>query len=1134
MNQPIPQLRKILVITVLLITSGVLIITAYSLWRLRAEAQNNMLEISAMHSHSFESFITQHLRLTELTAVHVANTGYQKKNYFNIERSFINALRHNPAQRSISLLDENNRIIISSNRANLGIHISNEGFYPQPLHKSLLRIGQPWAGRDLADGRSSSPQHPLDKNQLSFLPVLYTLVLGERTVTVLIAFNPDFFINHISQILSLEAGTVDIIRADGTLLISTDPEEHAGSLHSSPDYSLYAETATSDKFKQNDHNGRPVLSSFHLSDLYPFIVVTDINQKYAMSNWQSKAKTLLNIILVMLICLAGLAIIFYRRQTQIEIERAESERLERINSTVFGSSADAIIITDIYANIISVNPAFCRITGYSPDEVIGCNPRILASGEQDDAFYKQMWKSIHKNGVWRGELVNRCKDGRLYDAHSTITAFRDNNGRLQHFIGVSTDITERKRSEVRLQQAASVFLNSQEGIMVTDAENRIVDVNPAFSRITGYSYSDVYRKNPSILSSGKQPESFYEDMNKALKETDSWQGEIWNRKKSGEVFAERLSIDVVRAENGQVEQYVAVFSDISRVKIHEAELHRIAHYDPLTGIPNRRLLSDRLYQTIARAKRSGKSLGVCYLDLDGFKPVNDQFGHATGDLLLIEITKRLLKILREDDTLARLGGDEFVILFSELSEPEEIDIVLNRVLATINAPVTIEEHSLIISASIGATLYPEDNSDADTLLRHADQAMYRAKDAGKNRYSLFDPQFDFEIQARRSKLEHINSALKNNEFVLYYQPKVNLVSGEIIGAEALIRWQHPKQGLLPPAAFLDLIDGHDLEIELGEWVIESVLKQIEQWNKEGLFFPVSANLSPNHLLNPDFSGRLKLMLERYPTIKHEDLELEILETSTLNDLNKATDVLVQCRNMGVRFALDDFGTGYSSLSYFQRLPVDILKIDQSFVRDMLEDPNDLDIVESIVRLAQTFNRSVIAEGVETLEHGAMLIKLGCQQAQGYGISRPMPAENIPGWTKQWIATTPWLTIRTPMESDENLSLRIAIQSHTHWLDYLSAFLEDPSDKQHPKKINTYGQFGRWYHSSGFARYGTLPEFQDIASLYDTLYLLSDELIALANDGDRKIACERLPELKGLQKQLLVQTQKLIDRLTFRI
>ena len=1134
MTLHIPQLRKILIIVVLLFTSGVLVITSYSLWRLRAETQNNMLAISAMHSRNLESFITQQLRLIELTAVNVANTGYQKQNHFNIERSFITALQHNPAQRSISLLDEKNRIIVSSNRANVGIRINDDSFYPQPLSQSVLRIGQPWAGRDFVNGTPSSPQTPLDENQLNFLPVMYTLVLGKRTVTVLIAFNPDFFINHISQTISPEIGTVDIIRTDGTLLISTDLQEQAGSLHLSPNYSLFSETTSSGAFKKNNHNGRPVLSSFNVSDFYPFIVVTDINQEYATSNWQNKAKTLLSIIIIMLICLAILAFIFYRRQTQFGADRAESEKLQRINSTVFGSSADAIIITDTNANIISVNPAFCHITGYSPEEVIGCNPRILTSGKQDETFYKQMWNSIHKNGVWRGELVNRCKDGRLYDAHSTITAFRDNDGHLQHFIGVSTDITERKKSEVRLQQAASVFLNSQEGIMVTDAENRIIDVNPAFSRITGYSYSDVYGKNPNILSSGKQPDGFYDEMNKALTETDSWQGEVWNRKKSGEVFAERLSIDIVRSENGQIEQHVAVFSDISRIKIHEAELHRIAHYDPLTGIPNRRLLGDRLYQTIARTKRSGKSLAVCYLDLDGFKPVNDQCGHAIGDLLLVEITKRLLKILRGDDTLARLGGDEFVILFSELNQPEEIDRVLNRVLATINAPVLIEGHSLNISASIGVTLFPVDASDADTLLRHADQAMYRAKDAGKNRYHLFDPNFDIEVQARRSKLKHIDSALKNNEFVLYYQPKVNLVSGDIIGAEALIRWQHPEQGILPPAAFLDMIDGHDLEIELGEWVIESVLKQIVLWNREGLFFPVSANLSANHLLNPDFSYRLKLMLERYPAVRHEDLELEILETSTLNDLDQATDVLVQCRNMGIRFALDDFGTGYSSLTYFQRLPVDILKIDQSFVRDMLEDPNDLDIVESIVRLAQTFNRPVIAEGVETLEHGAMLIKLGCQQAQGYGIARPMPAENIPGWTKQWIETTPWLTINIPTDSDQNLSLRIATQSHTRWLNYLMAFLEDPSEKKHPEKINAYGQFGRWHHSSGFARYGALPEYQDIASLYDTLCLLSDELIELANGGGRKTACERLPELHTSQSQLLEQIQKLIDRLEIKM
>ncbi|SIS89690.1 EAL domain-containing protein [Neptunomonas antarctica] len=1133
MNQHTRQLRKIFAFALLLFISGMLTITAYSLWRLRAETVTSMLEMSAMHSRSFESFITQNMRLVELTTFNVANMDSRNKNYFNIERFFVANLRNNPAQRSISLLDEQGRIIVSSNRANEGIIVNTDEYLPvqtQTQTKSILRIGRPWAGRDFISGRPTTHQTPINAVQSNFIPVIHTLSFGQRKVTLLTAFNPDYFINHISQILKTEEGVVDIVRYDGTLLLSTDLTELAGSLdpYNEPDLNL--NSLETGQFLQKNHNGRSVFTSFRTSQLYPFIVFTRIDRQHAMQNWKTEAKILIGVIIATLIALTLLVNAFYRRQVQLEAERIESEKLQRINATVFGSSADSIIITDIYANIISVNPAFCEITGYTAEEAIGQNPRFLASGKQDENFYKAMWASLRSQGFWCGEIINRCKNGHLYDAHTTISAFRDTEGHLQHFIGVSTDITERKKSDVRLRQAASVFLNSQEGIMVTDAHNLIVDINPAFSHITGYDYQDVIGKNPGILSSGKQSAEFYTEMKASLEAHGSWQGEIWNRKKSGEIFAERLSIDVVSKADGEIDQHVAVFSDISRIKAHETELDRIAHYDALTGIPNRRLLGDRLNHTIARAKRSGKSLAVCYLDLDSFKPVNDQYGHATGDLLLIEVTQRLLKILREEDTIARLGGDEFVILFSELGKPEEIDRLLDRVLTAISMPVLIENHSLHVSASIGVTLFPADTADADTLLRHADQAMYQAKEAGKNRYHLFDPGLDREVQARRTKLKHINVALNKDEFVLYYQPKVDLLTGEVIGAEALIRWQHPEQGLLPPAAFLGLIDGHDLEIEIGEWVIESVLKQIAVWNTLGLTFPVSANLSANHLLQVDFADRLQLMLERHPAVKHEDLELEILETSTLNDIDQAAGILTQCRNMGVRFSLDDFGTGYSSLTYFQRLPVDTLKIDQSFVRDMLEDPNDLDIVESIVRLTQTFNKSVIAEGVETLEHGAMLIKLGCSHAQGYGIARPMPAGKLPAWVEQWRHDEPWLTINIPTEDSKNISLIIAMQNHIKWLDNFVTLLESSSDTPLSNKTSHQCQFGRWYHSSGFARYGTLQEFKDIAPLHDAVHALSDELMVLANDGHRAIACRRLPELYALKDLLLTQIQSLIKAL----
>lgn len=464
-------------------------------------------------------------------------------------------------------------------------------------------------------------------------------------------------------------------------------------------------------------------------------------------------------------------------------------------------------------------------------------------------------------------------------------------------------------------------------------------------------------------------------------------------------------------EHGKPKLIFGTVQDITKSMMHEAELQHVANHDPVTGLPNRRLLADRLSLAVAHARRNGTHLGVCYLDLDEFKPINDRFGHETGDTLLIAITERLTKILREEDTLARIGGDEFILLIGDLAHVEEIHVVLDRVLAAVNAEIQIEGLSdLRLSASIGVTVFPDDNADADTLIRHADYAMYHAKEAGKNRYQLFDPEHNRQVQEHRYNLRRLCEALANDEFVLYYQPKVDLQNGEVVGAEALIRWCHPEQGLLSPGAFLHYIENSQLEVEVGEWVINSALSQIEIWDAIGLDIAVSVNISAKHLLRPDFAERLRLSLERHQNINPSRLELEILETAALSDMDQAVRVLTLCKEYGVKVALDDFGTGYSSLTYFRKLPIDILKIDQSFVRDMLENSEDLELIGNVLQLANVFNRPVIAEGVETMEHGAMLLHLGCPLVQGYGIARPMPAAQMSDWVKEWGNKTPWLNM----------------------------------------------------------------------------------------------------------------------------
>lgn len=566
---------------------------------------------------------------------------------------------------------------------------------------------------------------------------------------------------------------------------------------------------------------------------------------------------------------------------------------------------------------------------------------------------------------------------------------------------------EQSHAESRLQMAASVFTHAREGILITDCQGNIIEANQVFADITGYSREEALGKNPRFLQSGLHDKDFYSALWQSLLQTGNWYGEVWNRRKNGELYAAMMTISAVQDIHGITQNYVNLFTDITPLKEHQRQLEYIAHYDALTGLPNRVLLADRLKQAMARSHRNGRSLAVLYLDLDGFKAVNDQHGHDTGDQLLVNISHRLKEVLREGDTLARIGGDEFVVVMVDLERPQDYEAVLNRLLSVAAEPVTLNQHLLLVSASIGATLYPQDDADADQLLRHADQAMYLAKQAGKNCYHLFDIAKDIAVKTQRESLEHIRIALDRKEFVLHYQPQVNMRTGEIVGAEALVRWQHPERGLLSPAHFLPVIEDHPLSIELGDWVINDALQQIAHWQHLGLLIPVSVNIGALQLQRSEFVTQLAAQLAAHPQVPPAYLQLEIVETSALEDIAEVANIMRRCRDLGVSFAVDDFGTGYSSLTYLKRLPAELLKIDQTFVRDMLDDADDLAIVKGVIGLANAFHRQVIAEGVETVAHGELLIPLGCELAQGYGIARPMPAVDLPAWAANWKPAPAW-------------------------------------------------------------------------------------------------------------------------------
>ena len=578
----------------------------------------------------------------------------------------------------------------------------------------------------------------------------------------------------------------------------------------------------------------------------------------------------------------------------------------------------------------------------------------------------------------------------------------DAEGNPLCLICATIDISQQSQAEQNLRisedKLRGLYELSPLGIALTDMSGRYVEFNEAFRQISGYPEDELKELDYWTLTP-KDYEAQEARQLESLAQTGRYGPyEKTYRRKDGELVPIRLNGMLVTGKDGQ--QYIwSIAEDITSRKQHEEQLERTAHYDALTGIPNRVLLADRMKQAMAQTVREQNMLAVCYLDLDGFKSINDQFGHETGDQILIEIARRIETTIRGGDTVARLGGDEFVVLLLGLERGMECVATLERLLEAIAQPIPLKEKLFSLSASIGVSIYPLDNEDIDTLLRHADQAMYAAKLSGKNRYYLHDTEQDQRTREHLATRSHVKQGLLNIQFELYYQPKIDMLSKRLVGVEALIRWRHPERGLLLPAEFLRPVENTELDIEIGEWVIASALDQLNQWRLAGLDIEVSVNISAHHLESLRFVEKLQQQLSRYPDLPAGRFQIEVLETAALEDVTKVSRIIEACRSIGVGFALDDFGTGYSSLSYLSHLPVDALKIDQSFVRSMLEDKGDRVIVQGVIALARAFGLHTVAEGIETEEHYQVLLDMGCDIGQGYAIARPMPAGDLLAWSR---------------------------------------------------------------------------------------------------------------------------------------
>ncbi len=591
-----------------------------------------------------------------------------------------------------------------------------------------------------------------------------------------------------------------------------------------------------------------------------------------------------------------------------------------------------------------------------------------------------------------------------------VTARDPATGRALRLAGVVRDVSSQVALEESRAIALSVFQDAGEAIVVTDERGVVLEANEAMLQLSGYSREELIGRGRLPWRPADRLGSLtWARVQRTLLREGRWRGEAWWRHRDGREIPVVETISAVRDAQGQIIRYVAVAQDISAIKAQQQALEYQAFHDTLTGLPNRALLTDRLALAIAHAHRQQRKVVIAYLDLDGFKDINDNHGHPIGDAALREVAQRLQRVLREGDTLARVGGDEFVVVLADLEPGARWQPIVERLLSACSEPLVTLDARLQLSTSIGVTLYPDDGVDAEVLLRHADQALYRAKRDGKNRWVLFDPHEDRAAAAHAELLAEVRRALAAGNFELHLQPRVRLHDGAVQGAEALLRWRHPTDGLRLPGRFLPAIEHEDVMIELGDWVLHEALRILSQWRAAGMDdYTLSINVAARQLRDPGFGERLQAALQQYPEVLPQRLELEIVESSALDGIDTLERLLQRCRALGVGVAIDDFGTGYSSLAYLKRLPANVVKIDQSFVRDVFVDPSDLRIIEGIVALGHAFSLQVVGEGVETLEHGTLLLRLGADVAQGCGIARAMPVDTWTSWVRHWQAPQQWL------------------------------------------------------------------------------------------------------------------------------
>jgi diguanylate cyclase (GGDEF)-like protein/PAS domain S-box-containing protein len=832
------------------------------------------------------------------------------------------------------------------------------------------------------------------------------------------------------------------------------------------------------------------------------------------------------------------------------------------------TTRDGFCVVAMDGRILEVNDAYCRMTGYSQAEMVTLSLMDLEAQEthQDTLRHIQI---ILEQGNDQFESRQRRKDGEIFYVEASASFSPVEGGRLFSFV---RDITDRKRGE----RLATLRQRLLELIPLGDLDQLLraaLDVAEDLTH-SQIGFLHFFTENQEEISlqvwssrtlAAEMCRAAVKDRHYPVREAGVWvdcirqrQPVIHNdyaslphkkgmpeghaplvREATVPLLVDGRVVAVIGVGN-KASDYTALDLDILRQVVELAmdfaerqkvgkQMEYIAYYDVLTGLPNRALLTDRLRQAVAQADRAQHFVAVCYLNLDGFKPINDRHGHHLGDGLLVALARRLQDSLRQGDSVARVGGDEFGILLTGLTSSFDGLETAQRLLNQVNVPIEAQGHRLHLSGSMGVTLFPTDSGGPDALLQHAHQAMFQAKGQRQGSYHLFDPVQDHQERQRRRLSEEFSLALRSEQLRLYFQPKVALADGDVFGLEALIRWQHPRDGLLAPDQFLPIIADTPLEIALGEWVIGAALAQQQAWRAIGLALAVSVNISPRQIQMQGFVDLVARTLASYPAGTAKQLEIEVLEVSKIDNTGDAARVMTACKALGVRFSLDDFGTGYSSLTYFHQLPFDLVKIDRNFVRDMLVKPDDLAIVEGVLRMAKAMSSPVLAEGVESLEIGLMLYQLGCQFGQGFGIAPPLPAEQVPPWVEVWQTNRPWHNLAAAVHAEtRSVDLNVAIYSLRYWLDQFRAYLRGDEGVELPIQDEYQCQFCRWYQGIGEARFGRNAQYAPIQTLHHRLHALAAGLVGKAKAGKGKRRRTRLAEFDALGEELIGRVRALGD------